>query len=92
MKKNKTEYFVFGIFALVGTIFVIAGIFWMISGIRFRENAAEVMAVISEIDTYRDSDGDTNHKVYVNYSYDGNTYNDIPLGEYSSGMYEGKEI
>ena len=91
-KKESAVDIVFGIFAFVGIIFVISGILWMISGIRFRENAAEVMAVITEIDTYRDSDGDTNHRVYVNYSYGGNTYNDIPLGEYSSGMYEGKEI
>ncbi len=91
-KKERVVDFVFGIFAVVGMIFVITGIIWMISGIRFRENAAEVMAVITEIDTYRDSDGDINHRVYVNYSYGGKTYNDIPLGEYSSGMYEGKEI
>ena len=92
MKRNKTVNLVFGIFAVIGSIFVIAGIIWLVSGLQFRKSAVEVTAVISEIDSYRDSDGDINHNVYVNYSYDGNTYNNMRLSEYSSSMYEGKEI
>ena len=81
-----------GLFAVIGFIFILVGIFWAISGSRFMQNAVEVSAVISEIESYRNSDGDLNHRVYVSYSYGGQRYEDIRLNEYSSGMYEGKEI
>lgn len=92
--KNKDRAFnlVFYIFAVFGMIFVVIGILMLISNIRFTKDAVEVNAVIAQIESYRDSDGDINHRVFVNYSYGGKTYEGIRLGEYDSNMYEGKEI
>lgn len=90
--KNISVKVIFGLFAAIGIIFVIAGIFWAVWGSRFIQSAVEVSAVISEIESYRESDGDTSHRVYVNYSYGGQRYEGVRLSEYSSGMYKGKEI
>lgn len=90
--KNIVVKLTVGLFAVIGFIFIIAGIFWAVSGRRFVQSAVEVSAVISEIESYRDSDGDTEHRVYVSFSYGGQRYEDVRLNEYSSGMYEGKEI
>lgn len=49
-------------------------------------------ATISRIETYTDSDGDTQHTVYVDYRYGGKTYKDVELSRYSSSMDEGDEI
>lgn len=90
--KNIVVKVVVGLFAIFGFVFIIVGIFWAVSTDSFMKNAVEVSAVISEIESYRGSDGDTSHRVYVDYFYDGQEYRDVRLNEYSSGMYEGKEI
>lgn len=90
--KNAIVNIVFWIFAVIGIIFFIVGIIWLVSGSRFKQNAVEVSAVIQEIKSYRDSDGDIRHSVYVNYSYNGQYYEAVNLSEYSSSMYVGKEI
>lgn len=90
--KNAVVKIIFGLFAAIGIVFIIAGIFWLISGSRFKKNAVEVSAVIQEIKRDRDSDGDVNHSVYVSYYYNGTKYENVRLSEYSSSMYEGKEI
>lgn len=92
MKKDKTPGFVLGLFGVIGLVFVIAGIFWIVSVNNFKKIAVETVAEITTIDTYRDSDGDRHHTVYVDYSYDGTSYDHVSLGFYSSNMYEGKEI
>lgn len=92
---KKTGKFIgifFGIFALIGIVFVCIGIFLTVSGSKFRQNAVKVSAVISEIESYRDSDGEVWHRIYVNYYYGGEKYENVRLNEYSSNMYEGKEI
>lgn len=80
-----------GIFALVGLGLLIGGIIWFTSTKKFISNADVVSATITEIDTYRDSDGDYHHSVFVAYEYNGRNY-DVYLPEYSSSMYEGKKI
>lgn len=92
MKKAKLPFLFFSIFGIVGLSVLIGGIFWTISGLKFKKNAVSIPAVITDIESYRDSDGDTNHHVYVSFSYEGEQYNNIPLNEYSSSMYIGKEI
>lgn len=91
-KKDKAVNLVFYIFAVIGIIFVIAGIVSLVKSVQFKKTAVNVDAVISDIEAYRDSDGDMNHRVFINYSYNGKQYEGISLGEYSSSMYEGKEI
>lgn len=92
MKKEKFTLLFFSIFGIIGLFLLIGGIFWTISGLKFKKNAVSIPAVITDIESYRDSDGDTHHNVYVSYSYEGKQYDDIPLSEYSSSMYIGKEI
>lgn len=92
MKKKKSAVtLVFSIFLIVGIVFLAVGIGVLYSGIRFRMNAVETQAVITEIETYRSGD-DTHHSVWVEYEYDGKEYKDIRLNVYNSGMHVGKEI
>lgn len=92
MKKKKSGVIlVFSIFLIVGIVFVAVGIGVLYSGIRFRKNAVETRAVITDIQTHRSGD-DTHHSVWVEYEYDGKVYKDVRLNEYNSGMYTGKEI
>lgn len=94
MKKKNLQFILMfsGTFLLVGIIMLVVGILVLSSSLRFRERAEEVAAVISEISSYRDSDGDLHHRVLVSYTYGGRFYEDMELNFYSSGMYEGKEI
>lgn len=92
MKKNKFPILFFSIFGLVGLGLLIGGICWLISSMKFKEIAVEIPGEIVGIETYRDSDGDTHHRVFVDYSYNGIDYDGVQLGFYSSNMYEGKEI
>ncbi|MBR4083329.1 MAG: DUF3592 domain-containing protein [Lachnospiraceae bacterium] len=88
----KKDYLIFGIFGLVGVIFLIVCTFLTISGKKFDETAVEVSGTIMTIESYRDSDGDRHHRVYVDYEYQGRKYKDVRLNSYNSSMREGKEI
>lgn len=91
----KTYHFLkifFGIFALIGIGMLAGGIFWIGHNLAFRQTAVEVPAQIIDIETYYDSDGDSQHHVWVAYTHGGTTYSGVPLNEYSSNMYIGKEI
>lgn len=77
MKKNKFMTIFFSIFCITGLIFLISGIIWMISGTKFKKTAVEITARIADIDTYEDSDGDTGHRVYVDYSFNGTDYEHV---------------
>lgn len=90
--KGRLVNLIFIIFAVIGGIFMAVGIFQAFASSRFKQKAVEVRAVISSIESYRDSDGDMSHRVYVSYSYGGNRYEDVRLGEYSSSMRKGGEI
>lgn len=85
--------------SIVGFVFFLSGIGVMFFGNflnnnnkKFAETAVPVTAVISEIESYRDSDGDRHHSAYVTYEFGGNIYEDVSLGYYSSGMYVGKNV
>ena len=80
-----------GIFALVGVGLLVGGVIWFTSTKKFVSNAEVIPATITEIEMYRDSDGDMRHTVFVSYVYNGRNY-DVYLPEYNSGMYEGKVI
>ena len=91
MNVKKAEWLFGIIFSVVGLIFFIAGIAMTSYDTNFKKDALETTAVISSIETYRDSDGDTSHKVYVKYTVDGKEYEER-LNYYSSGMRMGNEI
>ena len=94
MKQKRNSFMVLfcGIFLVVGAIFSAVGITMALADSGFRERAEEITAEITGISSYRASDGDRRHNVYVTYQYDGRVYEDIELNFYRSGMYEGQEI
>lgn len=94
MKQKRNSFMVLfcGIFLVVGAIFSAVGITMALADSGFRERAEEITAEITGISSYRGSDGDRRHNVYVTYQYDGRIYEDIELNFYRSGMYEGQEI
>lgn len=82
----------FLIFGLAGAGMLIGGFLSMRSSLHFQSIAVEVTGTVSNIESWRDSDGDTRHSTYVSYSYGGRDYSDIPLGYYNSRMHVGKDI
>lgn len=92
MKSKGTPKGSLWIFGLIGFLFFIIGVVWLVWGIRFTMNAEEVYGVISDITSYRDSDGDRHYKAYVDYEFDGESYYDVALQSYSGSMKLGKEI
>ncbi|MBQ3544837.1 MAG: DUF3592 domain-containing protein [Lachnospiraceae bacterium] len=86
------------VFIILGSIFLLIGIGQIVMGFFFlkfgekTDDYVKIKAVISEIVVDRDSDGDTDYEVFVDYTYDGVTYGKKPFNMYSSSMYEGKEI
>ncbi len=80
------------VFSTVGILMLVGGLLLLISDIQFKERAVEIPGVITDIMSYRDSDGDKHHSVSVTYQYGGKVYEDVEIGSYSSSMYEGKEI
>ncbi len=91
MQKNKSVAMTNIIFAVVGSVFIIIGGIMFINTITFKANADEVMALITEMRPYEDSEGDTSYEVEVQYEYEGLTFY-TTLDTYSSGMREGKSI
>lgn len=80
------------IFAVIGIILLLSDVLIYVSGKKFVSTADEITGVISNIETYRDSDNDRHHRVYVTYTYRGKEYSNVRVSLYSSNMYEGKEI
>lgn len=80
------------IFGGIGLVFLIVGLCSFISGSVNKNKGEEITAVVTAIERYRGSDGDTSHRVYVDYEYDGKEYTDMPLNYYSSSMRRGKKI
>lgn len=91
MNAKKTEWLIGIMFSGMGLIFFIVGIFFAINTVNFKNNAVETTAVITSIDTYEGSDGDTHHNVYVKYTVRGEQYEER-LNFYTSGMRKGKEV
>lgn len=92
MKTKKFPIIFLSLFSITGLIFLTVGISWMINGIKFKETAIEISAEIVDIDTYEDSEGDINHRVYVDYSFNGTIYENIQIHSYNNSMYVGKKI
>ena len=91
-KRNSFMTLFCAIFLIVGAIFFAVGLTMAIRDSGFRERAEEITAEITEISSYRGSDGDWRHSVYVTYQYGGRIYEEIALNFYRSGMREGQEI
>lgn len=76
---------------LIGIAFFIGGIYFLLDGIIFQQNAEEITAKIVDIDVEGDIDNKT-YYVYLDYSFNGKNYNNVCMREYDSTMYIGKEI
>jgi uncharacterized membrane protein len=89
MKLIKT---IIAIFMVVGIIMAVVFTVILVRDIQFKQTAQQTTATITSIETYRDSDGDTSHEVYINYEVNGRQYSNIRLSTYIAGMHEGQEI
>ena len=80
------------IFFIMGTILLIAALFACIqSSVEF-SSGATVTAEIEQIQRETTGDGEDHHVVYVRYTYEGVTYDHIPLYSYSASMRKGDSI
>ncbi|MGN9019422.1 DUF3592 domain-containing protein [Lachnospiraceae bacterium HCP1S3_C3] len=87
------------IFVIVGIGLIAMAVFLYLKSSAFKRKAVEVPATISRIESYTTTRSSkhgrrtkTNYNVYVTYDFDGVTYENIPLGSYTSNMYEGAVI
>ena len=98
MRKDNNKVFktVFGVFLWFGAFFLVLGICIFIGASKTKLSKAEqydeIVAVISDISEWRDSDGDRRHDVYLDYTYNGEDYGMVRYNRYSSRMYEGMPI
>ena len=90
MKMNKVENLIWIVFCGFGAIFLIIGLSVCFNIFNI-ENKIKTIGTITQIETYRDSDGDTNYRVFVSYNVDGEEY-EARLNGYAASFYEGKEI
>lgn len=97
MRKYRMEWpmmFIGSIFAFFGVVTLAAGVFMTLDWIDFKKTAVEISATIVDIDSYRvrrNGKTKTRHDVFVEYEYDGITY-DGKSDTYNSGMYVGDTI
>ncbi|MGM9645871.1 MAG: DUF3592 domain-containing protein [Eubacteriales bacterium] len=87
VKSSSSIVFVI-IFAL---IFIGVGVYLSVRELEFVNGGTKTQATIVDIETYYDSNGDLNHRVYVTYDVDGTVYSGI-LDTYTSSMRAGKTI
>ncbi len=80
------------VFSLVILIlFVVVGIFTLVSDGIFGAKGVETTATISKIETVNQGTA-TVHKVYVCYTVDGVDYTDVPLNAYDPSMQENGQV
>lgn len=91
MKQNKTEYFIYSAFIIMGIIVLAVALYIFNTSITSREDRIETTGIITKIEIYRDRNNETYHNVFVSYSVNGKGYVS-ELDVWVSGFYEGKEI
>ena len=80
---------------IIPVIFIVVGVMLCIDGIANMGKGVEVTATIADIRTESGTPGDSDsddHKVYLNYTYEGEEYKDVYYRVYSDFMYVGKKI
>lgn len=80
-----------GIFLVIGLLTLLIGGYLSDQYSQIRDELVHVQAIIERIDVTRHGD-DTDHDVYVSYSYRGENYDNIHLNRYSSDMDAGERI
>ncbi len=76
MKENKMENLVWIIFASIGTIFLIIGVI-IFGNITDYTNKIDTIGTITEISSYRSTNDEIDHEVYVAYTIEGKKYKAI---------------
>lgn len=79
------------VFMFIGLAVIALGIYLFVDNRAFMEGAEKTEAIITQIDTRQDSDGDEHHTVYVEFEVDGRSYSG-DLGFYTSSMRRGKAV
>ena len=87
----KTLKIVGTVFSLIGLAVIILGINIIISNNKFMKTAKATEGIISDVEIYRDSDGDRHSTVYVQYEVNGKDY-EYASSFSSSSMREGDDI
>ena len=88
---NTIFFAVLALFILVSIGVIAGGIALIVKDKNFKKTAKETMAVVTEIYTYRDSDSNTNYRIYVKFSVDGEEY-EGQLSSGGSGRTKGQEV
>lgn len=93
MKHDKVLKVLEIVFCIIGLVMLGVGIIIFFSGIKKKNTYKTIEAVISEIESYRDVEGDVFHRVYVTYRIPGTgELHETEIGYYSSFMSEGDTI
>ena len=92
IKASNGTNFIMWVFLAVGLVLMCVGICVAIYLGVDSQNYVKVSATITDITTSRDSDGDVNYVVSVDFEFSGEHYTDIPTGFWVQGMYEGEQI
>lgn len=93
---NKFTTFFFLVFSLIGIAALIYSFVLRAQDKEFFENAESVTATICNIEQHETKDSDGNikyeHYVYVDYEVNGESFTNVYLCQYQSGMHEGDTI
>jgi hypothetical protein len=98
---GKTRIYAMIIVLLAAIIFLSASAVMFYQESAFKKYFKETTATISRIEEIEDSrynsstdsyDINVRHKVYITYTVDDTTYNDIEFNSYNNFMYEGQKI
>lgn len=89
--KLSVNWFMGMIFFALGMIFIVIGAMTYISESNFKKTSETTTGTIIDIESYRDSDGDTRYEVYVDFKVKGKTYSGS-LNYYSADMDIGDSV
>jgi len=90
-EKQKKKISLYFIFAVVGIALIVAGTVWLVQSENFKKKAVQTEATITEIETYEDSDGETQYNVLVEF-YADDVKVEGDLGLHVSGMKKGQTV
>lgn len=90
-KENKSMLIGFLSFAVLGAILLAAWTVMLFDYFEFIKTAEEATATITYIETYKDSDGDTEHRVFVKYYVGGQEY-EVKISYWAITMAVGKTV
>lgn len=92
MKKNNLLTMMFLIFAVIGIGLMAGAIILFAKGTQFGRSAVSITGEIADIMYSGGNDGNTDHEVFVNYTFAGKEYEMVRINEYSSSMQVGQSI